>query len=153
VIALHVLLLAICTGQESPAPDSVPSTAPLPSHSPTGALLRSAALPGWGQFYNEEYLKGVVLGVTGTGLLTLLLIENSAANEAREDYLESGSPSDEDHYELHRQNRLDLIWYTSAAWLYGMLDAYVDAHLFHFEIQNRRFDREAGIEAGVVLRF
>ncbi len=25
---------------------------------PTGALLRSFVLPGWGQFYNEKPLKG-----------------------------------------------------------------------------------------------
>jgi hypothetical protein len=28
-----------------------------PDHSPTGALWRSAAVPGWGQYYNRQYYK------------------------------------------------------------------------------------------------
>jgi hypothetical protein len=28
-----------------------------PDHSPRGALWRSAVVPGWGQFYNRQYLK------------------------------------------------------------------------------------------------
>lgn len=28
-----------------------------PDHSPTGALWRSIAVPGWGQFYNRQYFK------------------------------------------------------------------------------------------------
>jgi len=118
-----------------------------------GALLRSSVLPGWGQLYNDKYFKGVLLGTAELSLLTVLLMENSAAGRARDDYLESGLPADEARYELHRQRRLDFIWYTSAAWLYGMLDAYVDAHLFPFEIENERFDRDAGLAAGIVVRF
>jgi hypothetical protein len=152
VIALPVILFASLTGQGAPAPEAS-GAAPIPHHSPTGALLRSSIVPGWGQFYNGKYLKGVALGVAETGFLTLLILENSAANEARVDFLESGSPGDEAHYQTHRQSRLDLIWYTSAAWLYGMLDAYVDAHLFSFEIQNQRFDGDAGVAAGIVVRF
>ena len=37
-----------------------------PIKSPMGAVLRSAILPGWGQFYNEKYLKAIfVLSVNG----------------------------------------------------------------------------------------
>lgn len=121
--------------------------------SPTGALLRSAALPGWGQFYNERPVKGIVLGALELGLLALLVDEHIRAESARDDFLESGDSGDEAEYETHRERRLDLVWLTAASWLYGMMDAYVDAHLFAFDRENERFGREAGIGAGVVLRF
>lgn len=121
--------------------------------SPTGALLRSAAMPGWGQFYNERPVKGLVLGALELGLLALLVDEHVRAESARDEFLESGDPGDEADYETHRERRLDLIWLTAASWLYGMMDAYVDAHLFAFDHENERFGREAGIGAGIVLGF
>jgi hypothetical protein len=117
--------------------------------SPTGALLRSAVLPGWGQFYNDEPVKGIVMGAAEIGLLSWLISEHIQAEDARTAYLETGDPGDLASYERHRGRRLDLIWYTSAAWLYGMLDAYVDAYLFSFDAENRSFERGAGI--GVVV--
>ena len=113
---------------------------------PTGALLRSAALPGWGQFYNDEPIKGLLFGSVELGLLSWLIVEHLASEEARH----SG---DEPAYELHSQRRLDLIWYTSAAWLFGMLDAYVDAYLYSFDSEDEEFEKETGIGAAVFFRF
>lgn len=124
-----------------------------PFRDPTTALLRSAVMPGWGQFYNDEPVKGLVLGGIELGLLALLVEEHIATERARDDFIESGDPADEDRYLSHRESRLDLIWLTSAAWLYGMLDAYVDAHLFGFVQENERFEREIGIGAALVLLF
>ncbi len=129
------------------------SQADLPSRNPTAALLRSAVLPGWGQFYNDEPVKGLVMGGVELGLLALLVGEHIAAESARYDFAESGDPADEERYISHRENRLDLIWLTSAAWLYGMLDAYVDAHLFGFVQENERFEKDIGIGAALFLRF
>lgn len=113
---------------------------------PGTALLRSAVLPGWGQFYNDEPLKGIVFGTLELGLLSWLITEHFAAEEARIN-------NDDPAYQIHRQRRLDLIWYTSAAWLFGMLDAYVDAYLFSFSTENEVFERETGIAAAVFINF
>lgn len=118
-----------------------------------GALMRSAAIPGWGQFYNDRPVKGILLGAVELGLLAMFLKEYSVAEDARNDFLESGDPLDEERYETHRERRLNLIWLTAASWLYGMMDAYVDAHLFAFEEENSVFGREAGIGASVLVRF
>ncbi len=42
-----------------------------PDHSPKGALWRSAAVPGWGQYYNRHYYKIplVYAGLAGIGVL------------------------------------------------------------------------------------
>ena len=113
---------------------------------PGAALLRSAVLPGWGQFYNDKPLKGVIFGTLELGLLSWLIAEHFASEEARNN-------NDEPSYQLHSQRRLDLIWYTSAAWLFGMLDAYVDAYLFPFNTENEVFERETGIAAVVFINF
>lgn len=118
---------------------------------PTGAALRSAVLPGWGQLYNRRPLKGVIMFAVESGLLAWLLVEHFEAEEARDMYYRTGDPFYEREYDRHSQRRLDLIWYTSGAWLYGILDAYVDAHLYSFYRENERFRGEVGL--GLELRF
>jgi len=105
---------------------------------PSSALLRSAVLPGWGQFYNDKPLKGIIFGTIELGLLSWLIAEHFASEEARNN-------NDEPAYQLHSQRRLDLIWYTSAAWLFGML--------FSFNTENEVFERETGIAAAVFINF
>lgn len=113
---------------------------------PAGALLRSAVLPGWGQFYNDKPIKGLLFGSVELGLLSWLIVEHLASEDAR-------CSGNEHAYEVHSQRRLDLIWYTSAAWLFGMLDAYVDAYLYSFDSENEEFEKETGIGAAVFFRF
>ncbi|MBN1434230.1 hypothetical protein JW921_05675 [Candidatus Fermentibacterales bacterium] len=125
---------------------------PIPERSPTGALLRSAVLPGWGQIYNDRPVKGLLMGAAEIGLAVWLVLEHLEAEEARDEYASSGDPADLARYESHKQRRLDLIWYTSGAWLIGMLDAYVDAHLYAFEEENREFERKVGIGVALTLR-
>jgi hypothetical protein len=122
------------------------TTSVIVHRNPTGALLRSAVLPGWGQFYNDEPVKGLAFGAAELGLLGWLILENGAAEDAR-------LSGDDLSYQTHRQRRLDLIWYTSAAWLLGMLDAYVDAHLYSFSSENEEFERETGIGVSVRVSF
>lgn len=137
------------------APRTGPGETALPpetfSPDPTGAALRSAALPGWGQFYNRKPLKGVIMFLAESGLLAWLLVEHFEAEEARDMYYQTGDPFYEREYDRHSQRRLDLIWYTSGAWLYGIMDAYVDAHLYSFARENERFRGEVGL--GLELRF
>lgn len=121
----------------------------IPGRSPTGALLRSAAVPGWGQFYNSEPLKGLAYGALQSGLLGWTLWENDRANNAREMFQLTGDPSWEQAYEDHHSRRRSLVWYTVGAWVLSMLDAYVDAYLFGFEAENRSFDVNAGLAFGV----
>ncbi|MCG8621912.1 MAG: DUF5683 domain-containing protein, partial [Proteobacteria bacterium] len=49
--------------------------------SPIGAMVRSAVVPGWGQFHSRSYFRGslTVLGVGGS-LIGALLAQNSFRN-------------------------------------------------------------------------
>jgi len=143
ILLLCALSLQIGDGENSP----------IEYRNPTGALLRSFFIPGWGQFYNDRPMKGLCYGVAELGLLGMILIQHSEAEHAREMYMETGLSSWEDSYENHSSLRRDFIWYTAGAWLAGMLDAYVDAYLFSFESENRKFEGDAGFTAGIVFRF
>jgi hypothetical protein len=116
-------------------------------------MIRSLVLPGWGQFYNEEPLKGLFCGAFELGLLGTVLYENDKAADARAMYMETGLPQWENSYDYHSGLRRDFVWYTAGAWLLGMLDAYVDAYLFSFEAENRKFEGDAGLSAGLVFHF
>lgn len=91
--------------------------------SPTGAMLRSLAAPGWGQWYNGKKFKAVLLAGGEIGLATDAVILNQLA--ARSD-----NPQDRAFY---RDNRSLAIWWLAAVILYAMADAYVDAHLHGFD--------------------
>lgn len=102
-------------------------------------------VPGWGQFYNDEPLKGLAYGALQAGLLGWTLHENHLAGEARDMFLLTGDPEWDQAREEHRDRCRSLVWYTAGAWVLSMLDAYVDAWLYGFDQENESFDRNAGL--------
>lgn len=96
--------------------------------SPSGALLRSLAVPGWGQLYNKKYLKAVIVAGGQGVLLGTAIVEWKRATDAKND---TSLPAFErlEDYRLHTNNRNMLLWLYAAAAVVSMLDAYVDAHL------------------------
>jgi hypothetical protein len=91
--------------------------------SPSGAMLRSLAVPGWGQWYNGKKLKTVLVAGGEIGLVADAIIQNQLAARAQTDI---------DRL-FYRDNRSLAIWWLAAAILYSMADAYVDAHMYHFD--------------------
>ncbi|RJP73460.1 MAG: hypothetical protein C4539_01670 [Ignavibacteriales bacterium] len=111
-----------------------------------GALLRSAIIPGWGQIYNESYWKApIVWGFTGYFLYNWIrnnnkykdyasLYSNSLTlsdNVANINNLRSYYKESRDFY--HDQRDLFTI-YMFITYALNLLDAYVDAHLFDFNV-------------------
>ncbi len=94
-----------------------------PAKSPTGAMLRSMAMPGWGQWYNGKRIKSVLVAGGEIGLVVDAIVQNQLAAKAETLY----------EREYYRNNRSLAIWYLGALILYSMADAYVDAHLFDFD--------------------
>jgi len=91
--------------------------------SPRGAMIRSILLPGWGQFYNGKWFKGILVAGTEIGLVVNAMIQNDFANKAQ-DKLER---------DFYIDNRNLSYWWLAAVILYSMTDAYVDAHLYDFD--------------------
>ena len=117
------------------------------SKSPMGALLRSVAFPGWGQFYNKKYLKaGLAFGVETT-FLTLMIIEWERMDDHKKlfDSMSQDHPDKSWEYEQYKfyQDRKNLfLWSTIATIFVSMFDAYVDAHLYDFDKEMERIGLE-----------
>ncbi len=97
-------------------------TAKVLTKSPAGAMLRSAALPGWGQFYNEKYIKGALILSLESFFMAGALVEHR--NFVRENRSWSS---------IHRERRNDFLIWLVGTILFSMADAYVDAHLYRFD--------------------
>lgn len=111
-----------------------------PKTAPWKVMARSAVVPGWGQLYNHQPLKAaLVVGTEGT-LVALALRELKLQNDANEraaDAAAFGDTAAESlailEAETHRNRKISWIWWTVAAHLLSMADAYVDAHLSTFD--------------------
>jgi len=116
---------------------------------PVEALWRSGVIAGWGQYYNEEYLKGTVLfGLEALAVYGIIYYTDAAAYERRRfegfdipDNWMSPDMTDllaqrDYHLDQYKNYRVDYethIWLAAMVVVYSMLDAYVDAHLADFE--------------------
>ena len=120
-------------------------------HSPSKAVLYSAILPGAGQVYNKKYWKVPVI-YAGIGALIYAIDFNQKNYSTFKDaYIKrtDGDSTTTDNYprytddnlktlfEYYRRNR-DLS-YILAGTLYvlNILDAYVDAELFYFDVSDK----------------
>lgn len=90
-----------------------------PLKSPWGAVLRSAILPGWGQVYNQKYIKAGVVFSVNAALMWKILDYNKQWEDTKN--------------ESFREKRSLYTWYFGLAYLLTLVDAYVDAALFGFD--------------------
>lgn len=105
--------------------------------SPMGALLRSVAFPGWGQFYNEKYLKAIIAFGFETSYIILALDEWIKTDKCKKNLKNAKNFADSlyqfDLYQYHRDTRNLYLWVVSGIIFISMFDAYVDAHLYNFD--------------------
>ena len=104
-------------GDDKPWPQDMFSDQPLKS--PWGAVARSAMLPGWGQCYNESYIKSVIS--FGAFFYFVSRIYNY-----EKQYRDTGNVEFKD-------KRVTNTWYLGLTYLVILVDAYVDAHLYKFD--------------------
>lgn len=108
--------------------------------SPWGAVLRSAVLPGLGQYYNESYWKiPIVLGTIGA-LGYQWVDRNNLYIKYRDLYMETVKKDGvgNDQYrkirEFYKDQRDLVAVFIGLSYLLNLIDAYVDAHLFDFDV-------------------
>lgn len=112
------------------------------SKSPTGAVLRSIACPGWGQLYNESYVKSGLFFGGAVTCVSIIAWNQSQFVTATNDY---NATSDTDplksvnfrRKEFYRDQR-DV----AGLWLLGVyalsaIDAYVGAHIYDFDVSDK----------------
>ena len=108
-------------------------------HSPGRSVLYSAAVPGLGQAQNGRWVKASSFVVIGSLLVSKMFVESQRAD--RYLYLSRNATTIEDSeafyddYSRHFDARDRLIWWAVGFWVFNMLDAYIDGHLFGFSRQ------------------
>lgn len=103
--------------------------------SPWGAVLRSAVIPGWGQIYNESYLKApIVWGIFGA-LAAGWIYYNNKYKVSRDLFIQTQITGYRDSRDFYRDQRDLMGIYIGLAYFLNMVDAYVDAQLFDFTVK------------------
>jgi Family of unknown function (DUF5683) len=111
------------------------------SKSPWGAVLRSAVLPGWGQFYNESYLKIPVIWGLGFWLGYEWKQNNNFYVYYKNQYIKTSNPNDRDYRTIYRDQRDLFTIYMVLVYIANLVDAYVDANLFDFDVSENTLTR------------
>lgn len=86
--------------------------------------MRSLFFPGWGQFYNEQYLKSVIVFSGVTFFVVQAVRFNRKAADAPAGSAQRASYIDKRNLQF---------WFIGATTLLSMVDAYVDALLYDFD--------------------
>lgn len=102
--------------------------------SPWGAVARSAIIPGWGQIYNESYWKApVVWGIMGWFVYAWVDNNNKYLNY-KDLYVQNGGSLNLEYRNFYRDQRDEFAIYIVLTYFLNLVDAYVDAQLFDFNV-------------------
>jgi TM2 domain-containing membrane protein YozV len=110
--------------------------------SPLLATLLSAVVPGAGQIYNQSYWKApIIMGLVGYFGYEYFR-NNNLYTDYRDQYEQSQTPQNPDGdpnlrtlREFYRDQKNEFVWYFAIVYTLNLVDAYVDAHLFDFDVK------------------
>ncbi|HJY64591.1 MAG TPA: DUF5683 domain-containing protein [Ignavibacteria bacterium] len=128
--------------------------------SPLLAVLLSAVLPGAGQFYNQSYWKiPIIAGLIGYFGYEYI-INNNKFKDYRDQYDATITPTNQfgdenlkTLREFYRNQRDDFVWYFIIVYVVNLVDAYVDAHLFDFDVREEKLTRFGNTELKLKVNF
>ena len=108
------------------------------------AVLYSAILPGLGQYYNESYWKIPIVVGLGGYFGYVIIRNNNKFNDYKDLYANSITPENplgfstyKDLREFYRNQRDQFFLYFALLYLIQLADAYVDAHMFDFDVSGK----------------
>ncbi|KUO62270.1 hypothetical protein APF79_07080 [bacterium BRH_c32] len=152
------LFFFVISFSEISAQESIDSTKFVMQKSPLSAVLQSAVLPGLGQIYNESYWKAPVFWSI-LGYFTYEWIDN---NNKYKDYRtlftnsQNVSPEGNRGYlslrEFYRDQRDQFAVYIGITYFLNLVDAYVDAHLFDFNVEDDFGSKKFNLSLKVPLK-
>jgi hypothetical protein len=109
--------------------------------SPGLAVGLSAILPGAGQFYNESYWKIPIIAGLGGYFVWEWIRNDNLADDYRNQYEDSKTPEDPDGdltllstRDFYKNQRDTFVWYFVILYVAQLVDAYVDANLYDFDV-------------------
>ncbi|MBZ0201478.1 MAG: hypothetical protein K8I03_00520 [Ignavibacteria bacterium] len=124
------------------------------------AVLLSAVVPGAGQFYNESYWKiPIIVGLVGYFGYEYFR-QNNLYKDYRDSYTASQTPENPSGNlslktlrEFYRNQRDDFVWYFLIVYTVNLIDAYVGAHLFDFDVREDKFTKHGTLDKEYRLKF
>lgn len=135
VLFVLIIVSTSSNGQEQTEENSPSDTVFVMQKSPWGAVLRSAVLPGFGQFYNESYWKIPVIWGTGALLISGWVYNNNLYNDNKDLFISTGQSLYQYRRDFYRNERDNFTIYLVVLYVLNILDAYVDAHLYDFTVE------------------
>ena len=112
-----------------------------PGKSTTAALLASLVVPGAGQIYNGSYWKVPIIWGVGYYFISVYNQQNKLYQQYRTAYtasIDSASPGGNatilSNRNFYHNQRDTFAWYLAIEYVINLLDAYVDASLYNFEV-------------------
>ncbi len=107
--------------------------------SPWGALLRSAVIPGWGQIYNQSYIKAPIIWGAAAWFIYGWNYYDDYYQMYKDVYNQNINSDNAEAYrknrEAYRDERDMFAIYLGLLYLLNLIDAYVDAQLFDFTVE------------------
>lgn len=120
---------------------------------PWKAVLYSALLPGAGQVYNKSYWKTAVIAGLGIYFGYGIVNNNNLYRDYKSLYEQSQSSSNptgnlqlKTFRDFYRDQRDDFIIYAAILYVANLVDAYVDAQLFDFDVSDLRNHKNSSLK-------
>jgi len=137
-ILLIILFCAPLFKAQSKDSVQVKDTTFVMKKSPWGAVLRSAVVPGLGQIYNQSYWKApVVWGVSGWFVYNWFY-NDKKYKDNKELYRKFNVTTYRTNRDFYRDQRDLFAIYIGITYFLNLVDAYVDAHLFDFTVDENK---------------
>ena len=130
-----IFLSTSLNAQDQTEENSPADTVFVMQKSPWGAVLRSAIIPGLGQFYTESYWKIPIIWGTGALLISGWVYNNNLYNDNKELFISTGQTIYQYRRDFYRNQRDNFTIYLVILYMVNLVDAYVDAQLYDFTIE------------------
>ena len=131
---LLVFLSTVILAQDISNQDVPEDTIFVMKKSPWGAVLRSAVIPGFGQFYNESYYKIPIIWGLGAWFVYGWIQNNDDYITNKNLFINTEQDIYKSRRNFYRDQRDNFTIYFVLLYLLNLVDAYVDAHLFDFNV-------------------
>ena len=132
---IFILTLTLSAQTDSSITDQDTDTVFVMSKSPWLAVGLSAVLPGAGQIYNESYWKAPVIWGISAWLIYNWVDLNDNYKYYGDLYTQTGNEYYKELRSSYRDERDLFTIYMVLTYVLNLVDAYVDAHLFDFTVE------------------
>jgi hypothetical protein len=135
IVFVLIVFSTFTNGQERTEENQPSDSVFVMQKSPWGAVLRSAVLPGFGQFYNESYWKIPVIWGVGALFISGWVYNNNLYKDNKNLFIDTGNSLYKLNRDFYRDQRDNFTIYLVVLYVLNLVDAYVDAQLFDFSVE------------------